>query len=502
MRFRNYICIGMFLVLFGMTAVAQDNSTPQTPDTGAPQTPDTGNPPTNTTPAPAFGQTGQPPQQNVDNPPISGLDLPNLDPNASTRSFLVPGIHVSQAVDTNIGSQVGGSAVQGVTRALGSLALQKLWNRYDVGLQYVGGGAYYNNHSFGLTQFHSVDAEQRYLWRTGQFAMRDGFSYLPEGAFGFGAYGGSGALSGVGGLGGGGITGVGLGGGGALLGGGGQVASLGQAPRISNTAVADITQSLSPRSSVTLAGSFGLTHFTDKNATQIVNGQVITFVDSQQVSGQAGYNYQISRADQIGLLYGYQSFHFPTEVAGNFRTHLFHILYGHRISGRMDLVLGGGPQITEISSNATGQSSSISASGRAMLRYRFPQTSVTASYDHYNSTGSGFYGGAKTDLARLDANRPFGRNWTVTADTGYTHNVRIIPFTAGTVPGLSFGYAYVGGSARRRFGRDFSGFVSYQWNNLRFDSTFCTTAPSCNHVSNRQVALIGFDWTPHPIRLD
>lgn len=500
MRLRNYICIGMLLALLGTLALAQDTGSSQTPDTGAPQTPDTGTPP-NSTPAPAFGQTGPAPQQNVDNPPISGLDLPNLDPNASSRSFLVPGVHVSQAVDTNIGNQIGGTAVQGVTRALGSLALQKLWNRYDVGLAYVGGGAYYNNSNFGLTQFHSLDAEQRYLWRTGQFAMRDGFSYLPEGAFGFGAYGGSGALGGVGTTGGTGITGIGLGGGGALLGGGGTLASLGQAPRISNITVADITQSLSPRASVTVAGSFGLTHFTDSSATQIVNGQVVNFIDSQQVSGQAGYSYQLSRANQIGLLYGYQSFHFPTEVAGNFRTHLFHVLYGHRISGRMDLVLGGGPQITEIATPGAPTTSSVSASGRAELRYRFPQTSLTAGYSHYNSSGSGFYGGAKTDLVRVDASRPFGRNYTGTLDVGYTHNVRIIPFTTGSVPGQSFGYAYVGGSLHRRFGRDFSGFVSYQWNTLQFDTSFCTTG-SCNRISNRQVALIGFDWTPHPIRLD
>ncbi len=501
MKLRDYISVCLLLVLMGVSATAQDNSGQQPPDSGTPSSSSTG-------PAPAFGQSGPPPQQNVDNPPISGLDLPNLDPNASSRSFLVPGIHVSQSVDTNIGSQVGAGAVQGVSRALGSLALQKLWSRYDVGLEYVGGAAYYNSQHLGLTQFHSFNGDQRYLWRTGQLAVRDSFSYLPEGAFGFGAYGGSGALSGVGGLGGGGgITGVGTGGGGGLLGGGGQLASLGQSPRISNTTIADITQSVSPRTSFTLAGSFGLVHFTNGSNTTVVNGQKVTFFNSQQAGGQAGYNYQINRSDQVGLLYSYQSFHFPTSVSGNFRTHVFHVLYGHRISGRMDLVLGGGPQITQITNpipNMTGSitTSTISASGRAMLRYRFTQTGVTLSYDRYNSNGSGFYGGAKTNLVRLSANRPFGRLWSATGDIGYTTNSRILPATTGTVGGQSFNYVYVGGSLHRRFGREFSGFVSYQFNNLGFDSTFCGGAPSCNRTSRRQVALIGFDWTPHPIRLD
>lgn len=501
MKLRDYICVFVFVALALATVAAQDTSGQQTPDSGTPSS---------STPAPAFGQNGPPPQQNVDNPPISGLDLPNLDPNASSRSFLVPGVHVSQAVDTNIGTQLGGGAVQGVTRGLGSLALQKLWTHYDVGVQYVGGGAYYGGQHLGWTQFHSLDGDQRYLWRTGQLAFRDSFSYLPEGAFGYGAYGGSGALGGVGGLGGGGggITGVGLGGGtGALLGGGGQLGSLGQSPRISNVSIADITQAISPRSSVTLGGSFGLVHFISGTDSTIVNGTTVTFLNSQQAGGQAGYNYQINRSDQVGLLYAYQSFHFPTNVAGDFRTHVFHILYGHRISGKMDLVLGGGPQVTTINQPATSitpatSNSNISASGQALLRYRFTLTNLTASYNRYNSSGSGFYGGAKTNLFRLTANRPFGRNWSGTADVGYTTNSRILPQATGGVGGQSFNYWYFGGSLHRQFGREFSAFVSYTFNNLGFDSTFCGNAPSCNRTSRRQVALFGLDWTPHPIRLD
>ena len=37
---------------------------------------------------------------------------------------------------------------------------------------------------------------------------------------------------------------------------------------------------------------------------------------------------------------------------------------------------------------------------------------------------------------------------------------------------------------------------------LGFDSSFCGNSPTCNRTSRRQVALIGIDWTPHPIRLD
>src|SRR2546427_9533149 len=41
------------------------------------------------------------------------------------------------------------------------------------------------------TLFRSqLDVDQRINWKRGQLALRDSFSYLPEGTFGFGAYGG------------------------------------------------------------------------------------------------------------------------------------------------------------------------------------------------------------------------------------------------------------------------------------------------------------------------
>src|SRR5581483_5341719 len=377
----------------------------------------------------------------------------------------------------------------------GSLALQKLWSHFDSSLDYVGGGSFYSNQSVGATQNHNLDADERLLWRTGQLAVRDSFSYLPEGAFGYGSYGGAGALGGVGGGGIGGTGGgLGIGSiGGTHLFGPGQFASLGEEPRITNTALADITESLSPRSSVTLAGSYGLVHFNASN-TGLIN--------SRQVAAQAGYNYQFNRANQIALVYGYQNFRYPDITAGDFQTHLFHVLYGHRISGRMDLVLGGGPQITEIHNPLSGTDNRISASGRASLRYRFRVWNTSLSYSRYNSSGSGLFAGATSDLVRLTASRTLGRIYDVSTDVGYTRNSRILASVV-NVPGATYNYWYVGGSVHRQFGRDFDGFLSYQYNRLGFDQTFCTVGvTNCSSNSQRHVLIIGLDWHPRPIRLD
>src|SRR5437870_1018806 len=112
----------MFLVLALGVGWAQGDSGQQ-PGDSAQQPADT------SAPAPAFGQDNPPPQTE-DNPPLSGLDTPSLEPHAAARSFLIPGVHLSEAVDSNVGGTSGNAAIHGVTRAMGSLMLQRLWSHY------------------------------------------------------------------------------------------------------------------------------------------------------------------------------------------------------------------------------------------------------------------------------------------------------------------------------------------------------------------------------------
>src|SRR2546425_1702421 len=497
MRNRAYmLALGTALALG--TGWAQSDSSQQQP--GSRQQPADNTQQQGTVAAPAFGQDNAAPVSS-DNPPLSGLDQPSLEPRAAARSFLIPGAHVSQSLDTNVGS--GGPHINGITRALGSLTLQRLWSRYDVGLDYVGGGVFYPRSSVGAAQVHQLDADQRILWRTGQLGIRDSFSYLPEGMFGFGSFGGAGALPGLG------IGGGLFGGGSGNFFGPGQFASLQQQPRLTNVSLADITQALSPRSTVTLAGSYGLGHFIDNN---------FGFVNSRQVAAQGGCNYLLGRRDQIGIVYGYRSFRYPGISGTNFNTQVVHLLYGHRISGRMDLVLGAGPQFTQLNTPQTKSSTQLSASGRAALRYRFEKSSVSLSYHHYNTSGSGFFTGAKSDVGRINYTQPINRLWNMLVDIGYTHNTRVFPLFLGianpaSIPSntTSYNYWYAGGSLHQHIGRDFSGYVSYQFNELYFGCaavpvpTVPSSAPpslACGNRSQRHVGTVGLNWHPHPIRLD
>lgn len=447
-------------------------------------------------PAPDDGQSApsqdSAPAQTPDNPPISAIDQPALEHGLTPRSFLIPGAHISESVDSNVGNGFGTEAVHGVTRVLGSLILQRLWNHYDLSLGYVGGAALYSGFSESSSQVHQLDAVQRIQWQRGQLALRDEFSYLPEGSFGFGSYGGTGGY----GLG---LGGIGLGGGVAVspLGnffGPGQFGSVGQAARITNVSAADVTENITARSSVTAAGSYGLVHFTDDDSG---------FIDSRQTSVQAGYDYQITRKDQIAVIYGFQDFRYPDLPGESFTTHLWHVMYGHRISQRMDFVVGGGPQLTLLNNPFFGSTTQLSLSGRAMLRYKFTKTSLGIFYDHYNTGGSGFFPGAKSDILRVSLARPLTRKWDAISDIGYSHNSRIQSGVFGFgVDASSYDYLYAGAALHRQLGRNFSAFFSYQFNQLSFDSSFCTAGTPCNRTSHRHVATVGLDWHPRPIKLD
>ncbi len=471
----------VWLMLGAMFAVAQT-------DTGSGQAQDDSQ---RSAPAPAFGQEAPPVVVN-DNPPISGLDQPSLEPNIQPRSMLLGGVEASESIDSNIGSDAR-PAWHSVSRGLAGVTLQRLWSRYQVAAAYVGGAGYYNAAGNGWKQVHELQAQQSVLWRTGQLTVRDSFSYLPEGEFGYSSYGGAGGFQlGLGGLGTGmGMMGSGFGGQYGILG-SGQVGALGQSPRFTNVTILDVVQGLSPRSSLTAAGSYGLVHFTD--STQ-------GFINSQQAAGQVGYNYSLSRKNQVAVSYGFQSFHFPALVgADNITSQVVQAMFGHRVSGRMDFVISAGPQWTRIHDPITGTDSRLSVSGRVSLRYQLKSMYTSLSFERFDSNGSGFFAGAQSNIARFDVTRPLGRKYSATANLGFAHNQRLQSAALG-VAARSYSYGFAGFAVRRQLSYNWGAFLGYQWNDQIFD-TCPVVGTFCNRISVRHVATIGVDWHFRPIRID
>ena len=484
---KSYLsAVVILLLMLGMAHAQTDSG--QSTDQSQTTTPDTSQ---QSSPSTAFGQ--EPAQPQVTKfPPLSGLDEAALEPNIAPRNFLVTAFQAAEAVDSNGQNTLNRAghrnAFIGTTRLNGMVGLQRLWSRYQVMMDYNGGGSLFFGTNQVDTQMHRVDLKSAVLWRTGALQFRDSVSYLPEGSFGGGSFGGVGGAGGLGG-------GVGAGGVGSgfTFFGSGTFGTLGTFPRLMNLSVLDIQQSLSPRSSVTLAGGYNLVHFTKSTGGFLL--------DSRQVTGQAGYNYTINRRNSIALAYGFQHFQFPTVGGGGFESHVINFIYGHQISGRMDLQLGAGPQLSRLSSPLLGSKNRISASGHASLRYRFPKTSMSLNYSRLDSAGSGFFAGAESDVVRFTLNRPFGRRWEGSSDIGFSHNKRLQIQTLG-VNAKSYNDLYAGARLNRILTRTIRGFLFYQFNDLNFSSSFCGPGGICNHLATRNVIGLGLSWQPHPIRID
>ena len=477
---RQSLLLPLLLVFMMPTIYAQSSDQTQQGDVS-----------TNSGAVPAMGQEPNPPAASQF-PPLSGLDEPSLEPNVAARSFLVYGAQAIEMVDSNASNNLNrkNTALTGATHLLGTAGLQRLWERYQLGLDYVGGGVLYAGRARQNGQTHELNFITRASWRTGSIALRDSARYLPDGTFG-GSFGGGLAGGGLGGIGGGGLGSAG--GERFSFFGSNSFGAIGVFPRLMNLTSLDLQQSMSPRSAFTLSGGYNIVHF-----TQSTGGLLI---DSHQTSAQAGYNYTINRRNKIALVYGFQHFQFPTASGLSFSTHIVQILYGYQITGRTSLLFGAGPQFTDLASPTSGRTLKLSASARASLQYKFPRTTMTIAYDRFNSAASGFFAGATTDVARLSVSRPLSRRWVGSAHIGYAHNKRLQTAFVGVHAGT---YQSGFGSLRlnRIFSRSLHGFLFYEFNELAFDSGLCTSSSPCNRITNRNVAGIGISWHPHPIRLD
>jgi hypothetical protein len=421
----------------------------------------------------------------VDAPPISGLDQRSIKaPLLSSRSYLVARISGSQGAESNP-SYISGesSQVSSVTSLTGALSLLKSQRRFGTAIDYLASDTVYSSYA-GLSHynqpFQQLDADERIRWSRAQLTFRDALSYSSEANFGTPSFVGP-ASTGVGA----GLppnTGV------SDFFGASQFGEVGQAGYFSNTSVVDLAQTWTPRSSAYLAGAYSFTNY-------LANNEGLFNV--RQVSAQAGYNYQLSRRDGIGAVYGYQTFEFPGSNAGNEVTNSVQLTYQHRVSGRMDLLLGVGPELTNLS-DGISREHQITATVQASLGYRWKKSNLNLSYNRLMTAGSGYFAGGISNIAIFSVNRNIFRSWGTTVSGGYT-KVSGIGLTSAEISGSSYQYWFAGAVVTRRLGRSLSAFASYQFNDEIFG---CGGSTSCTPAVYPQVVLVGFSWSIRPVRLE
>jgi hypothetical protein len=432
-----------------------------------------------TAPSPAFGQNA--PVLNPENPPVSGMDEPGLELRTASRSFISPALQVSESADTNGGNGLGKNGLESVTHVLGALDIQQFWPKSDLFLEYLGGGAFYSS-PYSAKQLQAAGLEAVTRWRTGQVTLRDSFSYLPDGSFqiGYGGDPGMGLITG--GLG----TGVP-----GIQQSNGAFGSVGNIPRLANTAILDAVQALSPVSAITVAGGFSNAHFYDPTNT---------LINSDQITAQAGYSHLLTRHDQIGVIYGFQLFQFPQDTGGQIYNHVVNVRWSHTLTGRLSLIAGAGPQYTDL--QLGGYLTHWSLSARVQLRYKLRHASMVVSYEKFTSAGSGFFAGANTQAARLGFTRPLGRTWEVFADLGYSHNKKLQPANFGAANASSYDEGSAGAVFRKHIGRSYDFFAAYRFSEVSFDVPVALSGGVAGRIARRHIGTIGVEWHPKPTRID
>src|ERR1700722_20145927 len=114
--------LGLLAVGILATTGVWGQDTPPPPSSGPPDAT-----PHSQEPIPSYGQENPPPPV-VENPPLSGIDLPNVEPHAAPLSYIQPGATVSKSLDTSPEPSLGGQSAYSVSRAIGSVTLQRLWS--------------------------------------------------------------------------------------------------------------------------------------------------------------------------------------------------------------------------------------------------------------------------------------------------------------------------------------------------------------------------------------
>lgn len=414
-------------------------------------------------------------QQNVDQwqpdiSPVTGLESPTLGTPALRHSYWVPGLQYSAMVQSNPYGANNSSGWYATHYLGGSLSLVKSWSDSILSLNYSGGGVITSQPGQSNGQYQQLAAAQSFQFRRWQLQWSDQFAYLPQTAFGFGA--------------GTGLAAPGIGGSlGATTPGGlspNESIFTAVGPRYSNTAVIQATYIMSARQSITVAGMDGVLHFTQAHN-----------VDSQNYLGSFGYNYALTREDSIGLLYRFSSYHFPGQPQA-YGDSSVGVAYQRKITRRLALQANVGPDFISYRVPLGGVSEHTSWQANASLTYGFARGSVSGSYYHGLSAGSGVLIGGTLDQFTLSGNRQITRAWSVNGNFGYARNRALN--NAETVGLGSYDNYFFGGGVSRPIGR-----------NMNFNAAYTAylqqQAGSQGNTTEHTITIF-FNWHTRPFVIE
>jgi hypothetical protein len=405
------------------------------------------------------------------NRPLSGVQQSTLGPTSGARNFLAPSINVTSQMATS-------SSVSGYDRPtafsylLGTLDLNRASDRSEFLLHYTGGGML---SSYLNSAVQDLDLSYSFKWQRWSLLVGDQASYLSESPFGFGGVGGLSFLNGA-------LQFV------PLLNGSvtpNQTISTILVPRFSNTAVSQIEYQLSPRSSWTASGSYGMLNFLGAG-----------YINSTDAGFQSGYNYLLSPQSSVAVIYRFDDFRF-TYLSERIQGHVAQLGYSRYVTGRLSLLLAAGPSMEMLRGVVTGSANRLSWAVDSSLSYQLDRTRLLLSYNHLVTAGSGVVVGARTSQVEATAERKLTGRWQASASLGYANNQTLIPTTASLGKDqYNSWYAAVRFNHQLRPGTSL--FLSYGVRLQAMNSAVCGT-PNCGTNSIGHQVSAGFNFGLRPI---
>jgi hypothetical protein len=417
--------------------------------------------------------TGAEVQSAGNDQPLSGVQAPTLGSAVSAQNYLVPSFSATSQLATSSSSS-GFSRPTEFNYLLGTLDLNHVTNRSELLLHYAGGGMF---SSYLNSAIQDLEFSYNYKWQRWSLLVGDDVSFLSESPFGFGGVGGLGFLNGDSPFGPGGFLN-------GILGPNQTIPTI-MVPRLSNTFVSQIEYNVSPRSSWTASGTYGTLNFLG-----------VDYINSADALFQTGYNYSISPASSIAVIYRFDDFRF-TRFAQTIEDHVVKFGYARYLSGRLSFQVAAGPSVVMLRGVLTGPANNVSWALDTALSYKLDRTTLLLSYDHLVTGGSGVLVGAQTGQVQATVERKLKRRWGVSSSLGYATNRSLLPTaTSSVLEHYNSWYAAARFNREMRPGTNL--FVSYGARLQTLNAATCTT-PNCggNFISHEISA--GFNFGHRPI---
>jgi hypothetical protein len=415
-----------------------------------------------------------------DSSPLTGVQVATLGSQAQRHSYFVPGFQYGNFLRSSTQEAPQVPDWNTTSFVAGNVSLLQQWQHAQLAMNYTGGGTFSTDKLQGNSYYQQMELQQVFDMRHAKISLIDQFDYLPQADFGFGAASPL-AIAGIGGP----------------LGPSLPALQSNYQPnqsifttigsRYSNSGTAQIEYFVSPRSQITVSGSYGILRFLESGN-----------VESNDAILSVGYDYQVSRRDTLGILYRYTDYRYlgnPQAI----EDHVAQIAYGHKITGRATLQIFVGPEITDFRIPLNGESQRVSVAGGGNFTYEVSHTNLSLIYNHSVSGGSGAFTGATTDTISGTVVRKLNRVYNGNISFGYARNRSLQNNTVVSLNQPIVNSWFAGAGVDRNLGRTATGSLAYTA--FLESSTQGCQVGSCTSYLQHQISL-SLQWHMHPVVME